>query len=193
MAGHPLITAELDALAQRLPPQAVEELADGLAEAYEHQLHEHGDPEAAARAAIAEFGDADTISAAFCGQAPWRRTALTLLATGPVMAAVWAATLAIGQAWTWPLPAAAKAVYGMTLVVVVGLLAVVIRERRAYRRGRVRAVGAAVGLLILDGLMLATLALLVPVPVWPMALAVPASLIRILLTVRTLPTMLSSG
>jgi hypothetical protein len=63
MAGHPLIAAELEALAQRLPSQAVEELADGLAEAYEYQLHEHGDPAAAARAAIAAFGDADTVTA----------------------------------------------------------------------------------------------------------------------------------
>jgi hypothetical protein len=109
------------------------------------------------------------------------------------MATVWAITLALGQAWTWPLPAAAKALYAMTLVAIVGLLVLAIRERRTYRRARAQAACAAVGLLVLDGLMLATLALLVPAPIWPMALAVPASLIRILLTVRALPAVLSPG
>lgn len=60
MAGHHLIDAQLTVLATRLPAQAVEELADGLLEAYEARLAD-ADPDVAARAAIAEFGDADTI------------------------------------------------------------------------------------------------------------------------------------
>jgi hypothetical protein len=103
MAGHELIAAQLDILARRLPAQAVQELADGLAEAYEAQLAALGDPGAAARAAITEFGDAEVITAAFVRDSPWRRTAMALLATGPVMAALWAVTLISARMWTWPI------------------------------------------------------------------------------------------
>ncbi|MFG1697220.1 permease prefix domain 1-containing protein [Nonomuraea sp. NPDC049309] len=191
MAVHRLISAELDVLAQWLPPQAVEELADGLTEAYEQHLQELDDPEAAARAAITEFGDADTVTAAFIRQAPWRRAAQTLLATGPIMGAVWGTTLVAVQAWTWSLPSPAKILYGTALAAIACLLLHVIRERRAYRRARAYTVGAAVGLIVLDGLTLAALALLAPAPIWPMAVAVAASLGRILLTIRTLPVVLS--
>ncbi|WP_405144349.1 hypothetical protein OG589_41590 [Sphaerisporangium sp. NBC_01403] len=184
MAGHDLITAQLDILAARLPAQAVRELADGLQDAYEMHLDACGDPGQAARAAIAEFGDADTVTAAFFHHSPWRRAAFLLLATGPFMAAAWGATLLAAHAWTWTVPLPVKILYGMALGTIAFDLVIVVREKRAYRRTRVALVGSAVGLIVLDGLALTTIAIMVSTPVWPMAVAVPASLIRILATVR---------
>jgi hypothetical protein len=88
MAEHELISTQLNILAVRLPAPAVDELADGLYEAYETQLAEHRDPDAAAHLALAQFGDADTVTAAFIRHSPWRRTALALLATGPLIGAL---------------------------------------------------------------------------------------------------------
>ena len=187
MAGHNLITAQLDILAARLPAQTVQELADGLQEAYELHLDACGDPEQAARAAIAEFGDADTVTAAFLRESPWRRTALTLLLTGPLMAAIWAATLLTAGTWTWAVPFPAKLLYGAALVAIVCALVAVVREKRAYRRTRVAMIGSVLGLIVLDVLMLTVIAVMAPMPVWPMAVAVPASVIRILAVVRGLP------
>lgn len=192
MAGHNLIAAQLDVLAARLPAQAVEELADGLQEAYEFHLGVCGDPGQAARAAIAEFGDADMVTAAFLRESPWRRTALTLLLTGPVMAAAWAVTLLMTGAWTWPVPLPAKLLYGAALLTIVCALATVVREKRAYRRTRLTMIGSALGLIILDVLMLTVIAVMAPVPVWPMAVAVPASAIRILAIVRRLPAVITA-
>jgi hypothetical protein len=191
VAGHELITAQLDILTTRLPPRAVEELADGLEEAYDRCLEVCGDPETAARAAIAEFGDADTVTAAFFHESPWRRTALALLATGPVMATAWGTALLTADAWTWPVPLSARILYGTALATIVALLVTVIREKHAYRRTRPVTVAAAVGLIILDGLALTMIATMATVPTWPLAIAVPASLIRILATIRALPTVLS--
>jgi hypothetical protein len=193
MAGHDLIAAELKLLTERLPAQAVEELADGLQEAYERQLEEHHDPDAAALAAIAEFGDADTITTAFLRESPWRRTALLLLATGPVVGAAWAATLMAGQAWLWPLPAWSKVLYGTALIMIVIFLIMVVRAKRHYRRTRAWTAAAAFGLLAMDGLMLIITTLMMPGPMWPLALAAPASLIRLLATARALPAVLSRG
>jgi hypothetical protein len=187
MACHELITAQLDILAARLPSQAVEELADGLEEAYERRLEEYGDSEMAAREAIAEFGDAETIMTAFFRYSPWRRTALVLLTTGPIMGAAWGTTLLTADAWAWPVPLPARILYGVALATIVTVLIVVIREKHAYRRTRPATIAGALGLIALDGLALIAIATMAPVPTWPMAIAVPASLIRILATVRGLP------
>jgi hypothetical protein len=184
MAGHDLIAAQLDVLSARLPAQAVQELADGLQEAYEIHLDACGDPGQAARAAIAEFGDADTVTAAFFHHSPWRRAAVLLLATGPFMAVAWGATLLASHAWTWAVPLPVKILYGTALVTIVFALVMVVRAKRAYRRTRLAMVGSALGLIVLDGLTLTTIAITVSTPVWPMAVAVPASLIRILASVR---------
>jgi hypothetical protein len=48
-----------------LPPRIVEELADGLEETYRHRLAEGLAEDAAARAAVAEFGEPPVIVAAF--------------------------------------------------------------------------------------------------------------------------------
>ncbi|MEU8204985.1 permease prefix domain 1-containing protein [Streptosporangium sp. NPDC049046] len=192
MAGRDLITAQLDILATRLPSQVVEELADGLEEAYELHLHACGDPEQAARAAIAEFGDADTVTAAFLRESPWHRTAIVLLLTGPLMAAAWAVTLLTAGAWTWSLPLPAKILYGAALVTIVCALLFVVREKLAYRRTRLAMIGSVLGLIVLDVLMLTVIAVMTPVPVWPMAVAVPASAIRILSLARRLPAVIAA-
>lgn len=104
MAGHELIAAQISVLADRLPASAVEELVDGLQETYEARLDELQDPDAAARAAIAEFGDADTVTAAFFRQSPWRRVAVALLISGPFMGVAWGLSLVSTHAWNWPVP-----------------------------------------------------------------------------------------
>jgi hypothetical protein len=43
----------------------------------------------------------------FTRQAPGRRAARLLLATGPLVGACWAAALTSGRAWTWPVSAIA--------------------------------------------------------------------------------------
>ena len=82
MASHQLIDASLTALARRLPADAVDELADGLTETYQRHLSTGLDADAAAGAAITEFGDPDVVIAAFVRQAPGRRAARALLGWG---------------------------------------------------------------------------------------------------------------
>ncbi|MFI6317565.1 permease prefix domain 1-containing protein [Nonomuraea sp. NPDC050556] len=190
MAGHELISAQLAILAARLPAQAVEELADGLHEAYEAQLDGH-DPDAAARAAIAEFGDAETITAAFFRDSPWRRMAVLLLATGPFMGLVWGLSLVSARAWNWPIPVGVRLTYGALLLAVAGTLLAVALERRAYRRARAATLAGAMGLMALDVAMLVAVVSVPSVALWPLLLAVPASLIRVLATLRALPPVLS--
>lgn len=191
MAGHELIDAQLAALARHLPAEAVEELSDGLHEAYDAYLTELGDPDAAARAAISEFGDAETVTAAFVRGSPWRRPAMALLATGPFMALLWGPALVSAQVWTWPIAPSLRIAYGLALVATALTLLAVVRERRAYRRIRTMTLSAAAALILLDTGMLATIAAhLPPVPPWPLALAVPASLLRIVLSLRALPPLM---
>ncbi|GAA3561280.1 hypothetical protein GCM10022419_047410 [Nonomuraea rosea] len=166
----------------------MEELADGLAEAYEAHLAALGEPGAAARAAIAEFGDAEVITAAFVRDSPWRRTAVALLATGPIMALLWGLTLISARMWTWPIAPALRITYGLALAATVLTLLSVVREKRAYRRTQATTLAAAIALILLDaGMLTAAVANLSP---WPLALATSASLIRVTLTVRALPPLL---
>lgn len=191
MARHKLITAQLDTLGARLPEAAVAELADGLDETFDAFLAQHGDPDTAAAATIEEFGDADTITDAFFRDSPWRRLATLLLATGPVMGLVWGVALIGQHAWDWPVPLPVRILYGTALIATVATLVIVIRERRAYRRTRVATTGSAVGLIILDALMIATIATLATIPAWTVPVAVAASLTRIVGIIRGLPAALS--
>lgn len=189
MAGHDLINAHLAQLTHQLPAEAVEELADGLTETYEHHLTRGLDPTAAATAAIADFGDPDQITAAFVHHAPGRRTALALLATGPVLAMCWGPSLVLGHAWTWHIPLAAALAGGLALVTIVATLAVAAASH-AYPRTRLAAAGA-IGLVLLDASVVAAVLFTAPALVWPMAIAIPASLIRLGLTSRALPRLLA--
>jgi hypothetical protein len=185
MASHQLIDDHLTALARTLPPDTVEELADGLDETWQHHLAAGLAPTAAAQAAVAEFGTPEQITRAFVAQAPGRRTALLLLATSPVVGAAWAASLITARAWIWPVPFAAKAAFGLTLLSVVATLLTAATSRRSYRRTRLGNAGG-LGVVALDAVAVAAALLLAPTLVWPMALAIPASLTRSALALRSL-------
>ena len=141
--GPGLITSYLDALASQLPGPVVEELADGLGETYRRHLGLGLGPEAAARAAVAEFGEPELIAAEFARAHPARRAARRLLAIGPLVGSCWAVALLTGRAWTWPVPLAARIVPGVMLVAVVALLAVAARGIRYRPVGRAGTAGCA--------------------------------------------------
>jgi hypothetical protein len=190
MASHTLIDAYLARLARRLPADAIDELGDGLIQTYEQYLARDLEPAVASRAAIDEFGRAEEVLAAFTRHAPGRRTAAVLLATGPALGACWATSLILGRAWTWPIPTAAKLPFGLVLLAVAAVLATAVTSRYDYARTRLAALGGA-GLILLDAGMLVTVWLAAPAIIWPMALAIPASLARIGFTVQSLPRILA--
>jgi len=109
-AARRVLDGYLADLAARLPGpdrarQAVlAELDDGLVDATEVHLAAGLAPVAAARAAIAEFGDPPTLAAAFAPElagAQARRSALTLVRTGPLVGGLWLVALAASQAPPW--------------------------------------------------------------------------------------------
>jgi hypothetical protein len=186
MASHHLIDAHLDGLAGRLPADAVDELADGLLETWHYHVNQGLTSTEAAHAAIAEFGTPTQITDAFVAHAPGRRIARTLLATGPIFGACWGTSLITAHAWTWPIPTAAAAAYASTVVTVVACLIVAATSQHNFRRTRLGNIGAA-GLVALDTAMLAAVMLIAPTLVWPMAVAIPASLARIAVSLRHIP------
>ncbi|MEV4511218.1 permease prefix domain 1-containing protein [Dactylosporangium sp. NPDC049525] len=186
MAGHRLIDATVTALARRLPADAVDELADGLTETYLHHLSRGLDPDAAANAAIAEFGEPHVVIAAFVRQSPGRHVAKGLIVSGPAVGACWAVALIAGHAWTWPVPVPIRLGLGLTLLAVVTTLALAATTRRNYRLTRAAAVGG-LGLIGLDAALLAAVALLPAAFTWPLIVATAASLVRLVLTARALP------
>jgi len=185
MAGHILIDAQLGELRRRLPGTVYDEVADGLLETYERNLHAGQDPDTAASDAVLEFGTVEQVTAAFVRSAPGRRTAIALLLTGPMVGLCWAATFVTAAAWRWPVPQSVAVAFGMGLVVTIALLAVAARAT-TYGRTRLTALSGTGAILLDIALLMATITL-APTPVWPMALAVPASLGRIALTLRSLP------
>ena len=100
----------LSAVAAQLPgpPSArvavTDELRDGLIEALDtHQGHGCSQAEATA-AAIAEFGDPDTVAAAFgpeLGAVQARRVAVGLLVTGPLVGLAWITAVAVNALPPW--------------------------------------------------------------------------------------------
>jgi hypothetical protein len=185
-----LITDYLSVLSAQLPAPLVEELADGLDETHQHYLTQGLTPAAAASAAVAEFGEPQVIVAAFTRMSPARHAARKLLATGPVVGGCWAAALITGRAWTWPVPATVFLLIGVALITVIGLLAAAAFGRRYLSARRAGAV-ACVGITVLDGVMLITAVLAIPVLVWPVILAAAASLARLTFTARVLPAVLT--
>jgi hypothetical protein len=177
MASHELIEEYLADLAGRLPANAVDELADGLAETWQHHLRTGLAPTAAAHAAITEFGSITQVTDAFVTVAPGRRLSRILLATGPLVGASWGISLAVAQVRTWPVPFPAAAGYLLLLLAVVAALIAAATSHHSYRRTRL-GVLAAYGLIALDlGMIAASLHL--TAFVWPMAIAIPASLTRV--------------
>jgi hypothetical protein len=190
MAGHHLTDAYLATLRRSLPADTVDELADGLTETYQRHVESGLAPDEAATTAIADFGTPGQVTAAFTKHAPGRRAARILLATGPLVGACWGVALVMARFWTWPVPATATIAVAAGLLVVVSLLVAAATSRRGYRRTRIAAIGG-LGLILLDVTMPAAVVLAAPILVWPMALAIPASLTRAALTLRVLPTILS--
>lgn len=185
MADRDLIHNYLDELAQRLPAGTVEELADGLEETFQHHLQSGLSPADAARSAIAEFGQPTQVTTAFARQSPGRRTAIALLATAPVFAALWGTTLITTKAWHWQIPPSAAVAYGAILLAVAATLLAVAKSNDPTT-GRL-AGPASIALILLDLGMLAAIATAAPAVTWPMALAIPASLARTALAARNLP------
>jgi hypothetical protein len=186
MASHQLIDEHIAFLAGRLPANAVDELADGLTETWQHHQAEGRTPAEAARSAIAEFGTTEQIVTAFVAQAPGRRIARLLLATGPIVGVCWGTSLLAAHAWNWPVPGAVKALFAITLLGLIAALVSAATSRDSYRRTRLGTTGG-LGLIVLDGVMVAAVILLAPAMVWPMVVAIPASLTRIGLVLHRLP------
>jgi predicted neutral ceramidase superfamily lipid hydrolase len=180
VADHPLITSQLQTLVSRLPPPLFAEIADGLQETYQTQLIRQPDSQRAAQAAVAQFGDADTITHALCHQAPWRRHAAALLATGPLLGGIWATTLITQQAWLWSLPWIARGLFAAALILVVVLLTLALLEQHTYRRGRRRVLLAASALIGLDALACATVLGHATITSWVVPLALTVSGLRII-------------
>ena len=195
MAGHDLSSAYLDAylasLTGGLPAAAVDELADGLTETYRHHLDRGLSPDAAARAAVTEFGAPDVVLTAFVDQAPGRRAARILLTSGPVVGGCWGLALLAGHAWAWPIPAVVRLAFGGALLAVIAVLAAAATGHRSLRRTRLAAAGG-IGLFGLDAAMLATAALTAPAATWPLAVAATASLTRMAVTARFAPRLLTA-
>ena len=123
MAQSRLIGDYLAELSAQLPAAIVAELADGLDQTHQRYLGQGLSRDAAAIAALAEFGEPHVIIAAFTCSSPARGAARRLLATGPVIGACWGTALILNRAWTWPVPAAAPILLGTALITVIGLLA----------------------------------------------------------------------
>jgi hypothetical protein len=81
-----------------------DELRDGLMEALETHQARGWSPQEATAAAIAEFGDPDTIAAAFgpeLAAVQARRVALGLLTTGPLVGLIWITAVAVNSLPPW--------------------------------------------------------------------------------------------
>lgn len=190
MARHHLIDQHVTRLAERLPDNAVDELADGLTETWHHHMAAGRSPTRAADAAIAEFGTPDQIIDAFVTHAPGRRMALRLLASGPIVGASWAAGLIASRGWNWPMPHPLHIAFGLLLCGAIVALLSATASRHSYRRTRLGAAGGAT-LLVLDTAMLATVSIIAPPLAWPLLAAILASLIRIAWTAWSLPAALT--
>jgi hypothetical protein len=184
-----LITDYLTVLSAQLPAPVVEELADGLDQTQQHYVKQGLNPDAAAGAALAEFGEPQVVVAAFTRLSPARHAARRLLAAGPVVGGCWATALITGRAWTWPVPAAGRLLLGVALITVIGLLAAAAFGQR-YRSARRAGAAGCVGISALDCVMLIIVVFTTPVLIWPVILASAASAARLTFTTRALRAVL---
>ena len=185
MAEHSMIRDYLASLARQLPGAVVEELADGLDQAYRSQLGRGLPAETAARAAVAEFGEPRVVIAAFADASAARREARRLLIAGPAIGACWGAALVTAKAWTWPVPAAGRVMFGVCLLAVIALLAFASLSRR-YRTVRSAALAGLAGICLLDAAMLGAAVSMAAEIRLPMALAAVTSVLRVTYAARSL-------
>jgi hypothetical protein len=191
MAPSRLIAGYLAELAAQLPAPTVAELADGLDQTHRRYLGQGLSAGAAARAALAEFGEPKVIIAAFTRVSPARRAARRLLATGPAVGACWGTALILNRAWTWPIPIGAPIVLGTALITIIGLLAAAAFGSR-YRSAVRAAAAGCLGITAVDATMLAFIMLAAPAVIWPIIVAMAASAARITFTARRLPSVLAA-
>ena len=185
MAQSRVIGGYLAELSAQLPAPIVAELADGLDQTRRRYLGQGLSADAAADAAVSEFGEPQVVIAAFTGASPARRAARRLLVTGPLVGACWGTALIIDRAWTWPVPAGGLIVLGMALITVISLLAAAAFGSRYRSVGRAGAAGC-LGITALDVTMLAVIMLTAPAVIWPVIVAVSASVARLTFTTRNL-------
>jgi hypothetical protein len=118
-------------------------------------------------------------------QAPGRRAAQLLLATGPVAGTCWAAALASSRAWTWPVPATARLAAGAVVLLTVLMLLAAATSRHSYQRTRLALVAGPV-IIALDATAVAVALTVAPALTPVLLLAMTVSLGRIAFTTRTL-------
>ncbi len=174
MSGPGLIDGYLAELSADLPARIVEELADGLDETCRRYLGRGLAQDAAARAAVAEFGEPRVIMAAFTDASRGRRTARRLLAVGPGVGTYWAIVLITARAWQWPVPMVARVLFGVLLIAVIGFLVAAALGRHYRPVCRAAATGC-VGTAIVDAAVTGAVLLTAPALAWPVAVAVALS------------------
>lgn len=146
MTGDAAVEGYLSDVAASMPgPRAarsdiIAELRGGLLDAIDARRSAGLTPQAAAEAAISEFGDARQVASGFrphLAMIQARRTALALAVTGPLIGLLWAAaalashiTLRHAPPWQWPgtpplSAAAVPAVGAAVLIVITSTLATV--------------------------------------------------------------------
>lgn len=178
MAEHRLIAAYRDDLLTQLPAHLADEVSDGLADAHEKYIGQGLNPDQAASAAIAEFGNARVVAEAFRRACPAWRAARALIATGPVVGGWWAAVLIADHAWDWPIPIAIRLLVGAILASSVLLLATSALARR-YQAVRRAGLAGCLGLAALDVCAITTAVLLAPGLQWLVVVAACASAVRL--------------
>jgi hypothetical protein len=186
VAGARLIEDYLAELSRRLPDAVVAELADGIDETYVRYRARGQSTIQAAASTIAEFGDPDVIVEAFVRVSPGRRVAHRLLLSGPAVGGCWALALLAGRAWHWPAPSGAWPLLPAAVLTVVAVLVTASITHR-YRLTRMLSVVGCVGLVALDAVMLAYVAIAGPASGWPLLVAMAASAARIAFTASTVP------
>ena len=176
-----LIRGYLEVLAAQLPGPIVEELADGLTETYRSYRSRGLSADAAADAAVEEFGSAEEILAGFARVNPARQAARRLLGLGPVVGGCWVAALVTSR--VWPGPAPARVVLGLLLAACIGLLLVAALGHR-YRIAVYSGIAGCAGFAALDASLIVGTLLVAGRASWVTALAVAVSLARIALCAR---------
>ena len=176
-----LIRGYLEVLAAQLPGPIVEELADGLTETHRSYLSRGLSADAAAEAAVEEFGSAEEILAGFTRVNPARRAARRLLGFGPVVGACWVAALVTSRVWPGPWPA--ELVIGLALASCIGLLAVAALGSR-YRVAVYSGVAGCVGFAALDASLIVGVLVVAGFASWVTAVAIAFSAARIAFCAR---------
>ncbi len=190
MAEHRLIQDYTGALYAELPDRLAEEVADGLADAYAKYLGRGLSPEAAARTAVAEFGDAKDVVNGFTVASPAYRVARRLVITGPAVGFCWAVALIAGHAWAWSVPMLARVLVGATLIasIIVLVRAALGRSYRAVHRA---STAGCMGLATLDATMIGLVLTTAPNFGWLLAVAALASATRLTFVARFLRPVLA--